>query len=81
MRIDKFLSTVNVVKKRSISEDMCKSGVVFINDIKVKASKDVKISDIITLKYLENEQKFEVLDIPTSKSVSKKDKDKFVKEI
>lgn len=81
MRIDKFLSTVNIVKKRSISEDMCKSGVVFINDIKVKPAKDIKVGDIITLKYLEKENKFEVLDIPITKSVSKKDKENFVKEI
>ncbi|ECL3821090.1 RNA-binding S4 domain-containing protein, partial [Campylobacter jejuni] len=28
MRVDKFLNVVNITKRRAISEDMCKSGVV-----------------------------------------------------
>ncbi|WP_292662569.1 S4 domain-containing protein, partial [Nitratifractor sp.] len=41
MRIDKWLSSVNVVKRRTIAQDMVKSGVVFINGVKAKPSKEV----------------------------------------
>ena len=81
MRIDKFLSTVNIVKRRSLSEDMCKSGVVKINDKVAKPAKDVKVGDIIEIKYLEKVKKFQDLKIPTTKTLPKSVKDEYVKEI
>jgi len=81
MRVDKWLSSVNVVKRRTIATDMLKSGVVLINDIKAKASKDVKIGDRITIVYLKAPKHYEVLQIPTTKTIPKSQKDKFVKEI
>jgi ribosomal 50S subunit-recycling heat shock protein len=81
LRIDKFLNVVNIVKRRSISEDMCKSGVVEINSKVVKPSKAVKTGDIITINYLERSVSYEVLDIPTTKSIPKSRKELYVKEI
>ena len=31
MRVDKFLNVVNITKRRAVSEDMCKSGVVLLS--------------------------------------------------
>ncbi len=81
MRIDKFLNTVNITKRRAISEDMCKSKVVSINGKVVKPAKDVKVGDIISIAYLEKIVKYEVLQIPVTKSIPKSKKDEFVKEI
>jgi len=81
MRIDKFLSTVNIVKRRSLSEDMCKSGVVKINDKVAKPAKDVKVGDIIEIKYLEKVKKFQVLKIPTTKTLPKSLKEEYIKEL
>ena len=81
MRVDKFINTVNITKRRTIAEDMCKSGVVFINDKKAKASKDVKVGDIITIEYLEKTKKYEVLQIPTTKTIPKSAKDEYIKEL
>ena len=81
MRIDKFLNTVNITKRRAISEDMCKSKVVSINDKVVKPAKDVKVGDIISIAYLERTVKYEVLQIPVTKSIPKSKKDEFVKEL
>jgi len=81
VRIDKFLSTVNIVKRRSLSEDMCKSRVVKINDKVVKPAKEVKVGDIIEIQYIENSKKWEVLQIPTTKTLPKSLKDEYVKEI
>jgi ribosomal 50S subunit-recycling heat shock protein len=81
MRIDKFLNTVNITKRRSLAEDMCKSGVVKINDKVVKPAKDVKVGDVIEIQYLERIKKFQVLKIPTTKTVSKSLKDEYVKEL
>lgn len=81
MRIDKFLNSVNITKRRAISEDMCKSKVVSINDVVCKPAKDVKVGDIITIQYLEKEVRYEVLQIPVTKSIPKSKKDEYVKEL
>ncbi len=81
MRIDKWLSSVNVVKRRTIAQDMVKSGVVFINGIKAKPSKEVKVGDKITIEYLHGAKSYEVLKIPTTKTVPKSAKDEYFREI
>jgi len=81
MRVDKWLSSVNVVKRRTIASDMVKSGVVSVNGLKAKASKSVSIGDKITIEYLKGEKHFEVLQIPTTKTIPKSKKDEFVREI
>ena len=81
MRIDKWLSSVNVVKRRTISTDMLKSGVVYINGIKAKASKNVAIGDKVTIEYLKGPKSYEVLQIPKTKSIPKSQKDEYVKEL
>ncbi len=81
MRIDKFLNSVNITKRRAISEDMCKSKVVSINDVVCKPAKDVKVGDIITINYLDKVVKYEVLQIPVTKSIPKSHKDLYVKEL
>ena len=81
MRIDKFLNSVNIVKRRSIADEMCKEGVVFINGNKAKSSKDVKTGDIVEIHYLKGIKKFEVLKLPETKTIPKSKKDEYVKEI
>ena len=81
MRIDKFLNIVNITKRRSLAEEMCKSGVVKVNGKVAKPAKDVKIGDIIEIQYLEKLQKFEVLKIPTTKTLPKSLKSEYVKEL
>ncbi|HEC1792744.1 TPA: RNA-binding S4 domain-containing protein [Campylobacter lari] len=81
MRIDKFLNVVNITKRRAISEDMCKSGVVSINNQVVKASKEVKIGDEISIKFIEYTNTYKVLDTPTTKSIPKAMQEKYVVKI
>lgn len=81
MRVDKFLNTVNITKRRAISEDMCKSCVVSINGVVAKPSKEVKIGDKITIKFIMKEISYEVLAIPVTKSIPKSEQSSYVKEI
>lgn len=81
MRIDKFLNAVNITKRRSVAEDMLEHKVVFINNQAVKKAKEVKVGDLIEIKYLEKTDKFEVLQIPTSKSTPKSKMQEYVKKI
>ncbi len=79
MRIDKFLNSVNITKRRAVSEDMCKSGVVSINGSVVKPAKTVKVGDIIEIKYLDKTAIYKVLDIPATKTIPKSDQKKYVR--
>ena len=81
MRVDKWLAAVNVIKRRTIASDMVKSGVVFVNGLKAKASKNVVIGDKITIEYLKGAKDYEVLQIPTTKSIPKSKKEEYVKEL
>ena len=81
MRIDKFLNAVNITKRRAVAEDMLEHKVVFINDLAVKKEKEVRVGDIIEIKYLEKSDKFKVLQIPTIKSTPKSKQDEYVERI
>lgn len=81
MRIDKFINTVNIVKRRSVAADMIEHGVVYLNGDKVKASKDVKVGDTVEIRYLESVKRYEVLKVPTTKTIPKTAQDEYVKEI
>lgn len=81
MRVDKFLNSVNITKRRAISEDMCKNGVVSINGVVGKPAKDVKVGDIVQINYLEKIVKYEVLQIPSTKTISKSQQNEYVREV
>ena len=81
MRIDKFLNSVNITKRRSVAQDMINNGVVEINGVVAKASKNVEVGSIITINYLNESKKYEVLQIPTTKSTPKSLQDQYIKEL
>ena len=81
MRIDKFLNSVNITKRRSVAQDMIANKVVLINDVVVKASKNVELGDIITINYLSAAKRYQVLQIPTTKSTPKSLQHQYIKEL
>jgi ribosome-associated heat shock protein Hsp15 len=78
MRIDKFLNAVNITKRRAVAEDMLEHKVVLLNNANVKKAKEVKVGDIIEIQYLDKNEKFKVLQIPTVKSTPKSKQDEYV---
>lgn len=81
MRIDKFLNSVNITKRRSVSQDMIANGVVLINGVSAKASKNVAVGDVITINYLNAAKKYKVLQIPQTKSTPKSLQEEYVEEV
>lgn len=63
MRLDKYLKVSRVIKRRSVANDACDAGRVTVNGKIAKAGVEVKISDIIEIRFGSNTTKFEVLAI------------------
>lgn len=81
MRIDKFLNSVNITKRRSVAQDMISNNVILINGVVVKSSKNVAVGNIITINYLSDTKNYEVIEIPTTKSTPKSLQAQYIKEI
>lgn len=75
MRVDDYLSTVGVIKRRTMAKNMAAGGMVKANGRRVKPSYQVMLGDIIELRGNLGKV-LEVLDIPTG-SVSKESREKY----
>lgn len=64
MRLDKFLKVSRVIKRRTIANEAADSGRVSVNGKTVKPSYEVKIGDIVEIKFGDKISKFEILQIP-----------------
>ena len=63
MRVDKFLKVSRIIKRRTIANEACDAGRVTINGKVVKAGADVKIGDVIEIKFGKKNTKIEVLSL------------------
>ena len=79
MRLDDFLSTVGVIKRRTVAKEMAGNGLIEINGLRAKPSHDIKIGDIIRIKGSQP-QAVEVLQVPVG-SVAKADRESFVRTL
>ena len=79
MRIDDYLSTVGVVKRRTVAKELGTNGLLEANGRKIKPAYLVKVGDIIRIKG-SRPLAVEVLDIPT-RSVPKGERDRYFKTL
>ncbi|SYZ74447.1 conserved hypothetical protein [Candidatus Zixiibacteriota bacterium] len=49
MRLDDFLSTVGLIKRRTVAKEMALGGLIKINNNRAKPAHDVKVGDIISI--------------------------------
>ena len=70
MRLDKYLKVSRIIKRRTIANEACDAGRVTVNGKIAKASVEVKVGDIIEIKFGNNITKVEVTAI---KETTKKD--------
>lgn len=66
MRLDKFLKVSRIIKRRSVANDACDSDHVMVNGKQGKPGLKLKVGDILTVRYGENETNYEVLSIQES---------------
>ena len=49
MRLDKYLKVSRLIKRRTVANEACDAGKVFVNGKPARASYDIKIDDVITI--------------------------------
>lgn len=72
MRVDKYLKLSRIIKRRTVANDACDADRVLINGKPAKPSKEIKVGDIIGVRFGDKEAYFKVLVIPTG-NVGKSD--------
>ena len=77
MRLDDFLSTVGVVKRRTVAKELAANGLIEINGHRAKPASDIHLNDIIAIKG-SRPMTVEVLRIPSG-SVARADRERFFK--
>lgn len=64
MRLDKFLKMSRVIKRRTVANEAVDAGRVSVNGKVVKPSYEVKIGDVVEIKFGDKVSKFQILQIP-----------------
>ena len=64
MRLDKFLKVSRVIKRRTVANEIADGGRVVVNGRVVKPSYEVKLGDIVEIKFGDKVSKFEIISIP-----------------
>lgn len=72
MRVDKYLKLSRIIKRRTVANDACDADRVLVNGKPAKPSKEIKVGDIIGVRFGDKEAYFKVLVIPTG-NVGKSD--------
>ena len=61
MRLDKWLKVSRIIKRRTVANEACDSGRITVDGRVVKASYDVKVGDVLEMKFGEKIIRVEVL--------------------
>ena len=61
MRLDKYLKVSRLIKRRTVANEACDAGKVFVNDRAARASYEVRVGDRISLRFGVRELTVEVL--------------------
>jgi len=63
MRLDKYLKTSRIIKRRTVAKEACDTGRVYINGKVAKPGTEVKINDIIEIRFGNKLLKAEIVDV------------------
>lgn len=63
MRIDKYLKVSRLIKRRTVANEACDNERVSVNGKVVRASYDVKIGDVIEIRFGTRDVKVKVLEV------------------
>lgn len=76
MRLDVFLNTCCIVKRRTEAKRACDNGIVTLDDHVAKASREVAVGQRVCIAFTDRLLEFEILDVPQG-NVAKKNAHKY----
>lgn len=79
MRLDKYLKVTRLIKRRTVANEACDGERVTVNGRVAKASYDVKVGDIIEIRYGQRTLKVEVMAV--AEAVNKADAPAMYREL
>lgn len=79
MRLDKWLKVSRLIKRRTVANEACDNERVSVNGRPARASYDVKVGDVLELRFGEKTVKVEVLTV--AEHVGKADASAMYKEL
>ena len=71
MRLDKYLKTSRLIKRRTVANEACDAQRVTVNGRPAKASYDVKVGDVLEIRFGAKTLRVEVLSV--AENVRKED--------
>ena len=66
MRLDKYLKVSRIIKRRTVANEACDGGRISVNGKVAKASYEVKIDDVLEIRFGEKTLKLRVLDVKST---------------
>ena len=66
MRLDKYLKVSRIIKRRTVANEACDQGRIVVNGRPAKASYDVKVGDVLEIRFGDKTTKARVLDVAES---------------
>lgn len=63
MRLDKFLKVSRIIKRRTVANEACDGGRVSLNGKVAKPAADVKVGDVLEIRFGNHIGRYRVLDV------------------
>lgn len=63
IRLDKYLKVSRIIKRRSVANDACDTGHVTVNGKEAKPGTEIKVGDVLTIRFGERTTAYEVLSV------------------
>lgn len=73
MRLDLFLKLSRLCPRRTVAQQLCDAGLVFVNERVAKSAHTVKTGDVIAIKRRDRETIARVLSVPEKPNVSRRE--------
>lgn len=81
MRLDLFLRTTHLIKRRELARELCEEGMVRVNGMPRKASHEVKTGDQLEFPLFNRLLKVRILGLPEKTNIPKSEQWSFVEVI
>ena len=81
MRLDLFLKLSRLCPRRTVAQKLCDAGIVLLNGRAAKSAHEVRAGDEIVIRKANEEIAARVLDVPTSRNVSRRDANSLIEVV